>query len=237
MMFDVIAFDADDTLWSNMALYENTQHKLALLLTDYIDAEALDKLLFATETRNIRYFGYGIKSFTLSMIETAVKIMEDDNQNKIHGDIVLQILGFAKYMLTAPVHLIDHVADVLAQVAPSYELMVITKGDLLDQQGKVDRSGLAGYFSEIEVVIEKNPETYARILHTHRIDPRRVLMVGNSLKSDVLPVLDIGGNAVHIPHALTWAHEEIDINPESGLKHIELEHIGLLPAWLKNGAG
>ena len=235
-MFDVIAFDADDTLWSNMALYENTQEKLALLLADYIDAEELDKMLFATETLNIRYFGYGIKSFTLSMIETAVKIMGGDNQDAVQGDLILQILGFAKDMLTAPVHLIDHVAGVLARIAPSYELMVITKGDLLDQQGKIDRSGLAGYFSEIEVVSEKNPETYARILRTHRIDPRRFLMVGNSLKSDVLPVLDIGGIAVHIPHALTWAHEEVEINPEAGHQYVELEHIGLLPDWLENGA-
>lgn len=231
-MFDVIAFDADDTLWHNMALYENTLHNLALLLADYIDAEALDKKLFTTETRNIRYFGYGIKSFSLSMIETAVAIMGSN----IQGNIILKILGFAKDMLTAPVQLIDHVADVLAQVAPSYELMVITKGDLLDQQGKIDRSGLAGYFSKIEVVSEKNPKTYARILHTHRIDPRRFLMVGNSLKSDVLPVLDIGGNAVHIPHALTWAHEEVEIEPESVIKHIELAHIGLLPNWLEKVA-
>jgi len=228
-MFDVIAFDADDTLWHNMALYESTQNNLALLLADYIDADALDKKLFATETLNIRYFGYGIKSFTLSMIETAVEI----TNGNIQGDIILKILGFAKDMLTAPVQLIDHVPDVLAQVAASYELMIITKGDLLDQQGKVDRSGLAGYFSKIEVVSEKNPETYARILQAHRIDPRRFLMAGNSLKSDVLPVMAIGGTAVHIPHALTWAHEEVKIEPGIGIKHIELEHIGLLPAWLE----
>jgi putative hydrolase of the HAD superfamily len=228
-MFDVIAFDADDTLWHNESLYVSAQHDLALLLADYVDADTLDKKLLATEMRNIKYFGYGIKSFTLSMIETAVDI----SHGTIRGEIIRQILGLGKGMLTAPVHLMDYVPDVLAQVISNYDLMIITKGDLLDQQGKVERSGLASYFSTIEVVSEKNPETYARILHTHHIDPKRFLMVGNSLKSDVLPVLTIGGSAVHIPHHLTWAHEEIIIEPEVDIKHVELEHIGLLPVWLE----
>jgi putative hydrolase of the HAD superfamily len=215
-----------------MPLYERTQEKFASLLADYVDAESLDKALFATETRNIRYFGYGIKSFILSMVETAVKV----TGGSIPANAILQIVEYAKDMLTAPVQLIDHVPDVLARIAPSYELIIITKGDLLDQQGKVTRSGLADYFSQIEVVSEKNPETYRSILKTHRIDPNRFLMVGNSLKSDVLPVLAVGGAAVHIPHTITWAHEEVDLDPAAAIQHVELAHIGLLPAWLANGA-
>ena len=231
-MFDVIAFDADDTLWHNMPLYEKTQSRFASLMADFIDADALDKKLYAIESHNIRYFGYGIKSFTLSMIQAAAEITDGN----IQGDIILKIIGFAKDMLTAPVQLIDYVPDVLNRVAVSHKLFIITKGDLLDQQGKVERSGLADYFTHIEVVNEKNPETYARILHAHHIDHNRFLMVGNSLKSDVLPVLQVGGSAVHIPHAITWAHERVVLEPESDIQHVELAHIGLLPAWLENGA-
>ena len=230
-MFDVIAFDADDTLWHNLSLYFNAQNNLALLLADYIDAEELGKKLYMTESRNISYFGYGIKSFTLSMIETAVEI----TNGNIQSDIVLKILGFAKEMLTAPVLLIDHVPEVLAQVSKNYDLMIITKGDLLDQHEKIQRSGIADYFSKYEVVHKKDPETYTRILRTHRIDPSRFLMVGNSLKSDVLPVLAVGAAAVHVPYAIKWAHEDVRIDPESGIKHVELQHIGLLPAWLNTG--
>lgn len=228
-MFDVIAFDADDTLWHNLSLYVQAQDNLAELLSDFIDADSLEKRLYATEMRNIRYFGYGIKSFTLSMIETAVEI----SNGTIKGDIVLRILDSAKQMLTAPVKLIDHVPDVLAQVIDRYDLMIITKGDLLDQHEKIQRSGIADYFSKCEVVHEKDPETYARILRTHHIDPSRFLMVGNSLKSDVLPVLAVGGSAVHIPYEISWAHEEVNIKPGSEKKHLVLQHIGLLPAWLK----
>lgn len=227
-MFDVIAFDADDTLWHNMPLYEKAQKHLADLLADHIDAESLDKILYANETRNIHYFGYGIKSFTLSMIQTAVEVTNDNLQ----GDLVLRILNLAKEMLTSPVNIIDNVPDVLARIAPEYKLMIITKGDLIDQHGKVARSGLADYFDTVEVVIEKDPETYLRILQTYHISSQRFLMVGNSLKSDVLPVLAIGGSAVHIPHTTTWAHEEVHIDPEEDVEHVELAHMGLLPAWL-----
>lgn len=229
-MFDVIAFDADDTLWHNLSLYVNVQNKLALLLSDYIGTEELIKHLDATEIRNIPYFGYGIKSFSLSMIETAVKI----TNGNIQGDAILKILGFAKEMLTAPVRLIDHVPEVLTQISKNYDLMIITKGDLLDQHRKVERSGLSDHFSKIEVVHEKNSETYTRIMRTHHIDPCRFLMVGNSLKSDVLPVLVVGGTAVHIPHEITWAHEDVIVEAGDEMKHVELEHIGLLPTWLKN---
>jgi putative hydrolase of the HAD superfamily len=232
-MFDIIAFDADDTLWHNMPLYIKAQEKLAGLLSDYIQLDELDNRLYTTEMHNIPFFGYGINSFTLSMIETAVKI----TKNKLPGETVLEILDLAREMLRAPVQLIDHVQEVLAHVYQNHKLMIITKGDILDQCGKVERSGLADYFSEIEVVHEKRPETYERIIRNHRIDARRFLMVGNSLKSDVLPVLAVGGAAVHIPHEITWAYEAVNLESTDDINHVELEHIGLLPDWLEKEAG
>jgi putative hydrolase of the HAD superfamily len=228
-MFDMIAFDADDTLWHNMTTYKLMQDKCARLLVDYIDADELDKKLFATESRNIAFFGYGIKSFTLSLIETAIEI----TNGNIRGDIIKLILQYAKEMITAPVQLINHVPEVLEQVSKNFNLMIITKGDLLDQCGKVERSGLTDYFTNIEVVHEKQPETYARIMKVHHIAPSHFLMVGNSLRSDVLPVLAAGGTAVHIPYEITWAYEHVVLNPEDDIQHVELEHIGLLPAWLQ----
>jgi putative hydrolase of the HAD superfamily len=231
-IFDIIAFDADDTLWHNMPLYIEAQKKLARLLSDYIKPDELDNRLYTTEMHNVPFFGYGINSFTLSMIETAVKISNE----KLPGETILEILDLAREMLRAPVQLIDHVPEVLAQVSQNYKLMIITKGDILDQCGKVERSGLAGYFSVIEVVHEKRPETYKRIIKNHRIDAGRFLMVGNSLKSDVLPVLAVGGAAVHIPHEITWAYESVSLESSDDSKHVELEHIGLLPDWLEKEA-
>jgi putative hydrolase of the HAD superfamily len=225
-MFDIIAFDADDTLWHNESLYSATQTRLAELLAPYLDGVDVDARLYETERRNIPYFGYGIKSFTLSMIETAIALTE----GRITPADIQQIITFAKAMIDTPTQLFEGVKEVVARLAVTHTLMLITKGDLLDQQRKLERSGLADSFAHIEIVAEKTAETYRTILVHYKVEPDRFLMVGNSLKSDVLPVVAIGGQAVHIPHALTWAHEHVDPLIAQQSRYFELAHISELPS-------
>jgi putative hydrolase of the HAD superfamily len=225
MMFDLIAFDADDTLWHNETLYARAQDKFKQLLATYHSQEWVEQRLFETEMHNLQHFGYGIKAFTLSMIETAIELTE----GRIRGDEIRQIVEAGKEMLRAEVQLLDEVEETVATLSASYPLMIITKGDLLDQHSKIERSGLSRYFQQIEVVSEKTQESYAAILTRHKIDPARFLMVGNSLKSDILPVLELGGTAVYVPYSLTWAHEtniDREVNSE---KYFQVEHLGLLP--------
>ena len=228
-MIEVIAFDADDTLWHNESLYENAQEKLRKLLVSYESSEQIDARLFKTEMRNLEYYGYGIKSFILSMIEAAVDISGE----QIQGREVREILGYAREMLEAPVELLDHVADVIPPLAESHKLMLITKGDLLDQERKVARSGLGDFFHFVEIVREKSQMTYTTLLDRHKIQPKGFLMVGNSLRSDVLPVLEVGGQAVYIPYHLTWEHETVSGEIMASNPYYELEHIGLLPDLVK----
>lgn len=222
-MFDVIAFDADDTLWENESLYTATQAQYRQLLAPYLDGEDVDARLYVTEMHNIPYFGYGIKSFTLSMIETAIAL----TQGRVQAADIQSIVNLAKAMLDTPVHLLDGVEDVVARLSASHTLMLVTKGDLLDQERKVARSGLGAYFTHIEVVSDKMHDTYAALLAQHGIDAGRFLMIGNSLKSDVLPVVAIGGHAVHIPFHTTWAHEVVEHTGD--VVYHELERIGELP--------
>jgi putative hydrolase of the HAD superfamily len=224
-MFDIIAFDADDTLWHNETLYATTQERFTKLLAAYGDAETLHQKLYETEMRNLEFFGYGIKSFTLSMIETAL----DVTGGQIQGDVVRDILCMAKEMLIAPVDLLDGVKGVVEVLSRSHTLMLITKGDLLDQKRKVVRSGLGDYFTHIEVVSEKTPLTYAKLLARYGIDVTRFLMVGNSAKSDVLPIVELGGHAVHIPYHITWEHEVVVDAEDRQKAYFELGHIGQLP--------
>ena len=225
MMFDLIAFDADDTLWHNETLYARAQDKFKQLLSSYHSQEWIEQRLFETEMRNLQHFGYGIKAFTLSMIETAIELTE----GRIQGDETRQILDAGKEMLKAEVQLLDNVDETMAALSASYPLMIITKGDLLDQHSKIERSGLSSYFQHIEVISEKTKESYAAILTKHKVDPAQFVMVGNSLKSDILPVLELGGTAVYIPYSLTWAHEtNIDQEVNSN-KYYQVEHLGLLP--------
>jgi putative hydrolase of the HAD superfamily len=224
-MFDLIAFDADDTLWHNETLYTQIQDKLKALLTSYVDSETVEQRLYETEMRNLKYYGYGIKSFTLSMIETAIGL----TKGKIQGAEVQQIIDFGREMLTAEVQLLEHAEETLSKLAQSYELMVITKGDLLDQKSKLSRSHLSDYFQYVEVVSDKTRQTYETLLAKHGIKPQRFLMVGNSLKSDILPVLALGGHAVYVPYQTTWAHEIVDSPLVEHDRYYELEHIGQLP--------
>ena len=225
MKFDLIAFDADDTLWHNETLYAEAQDKLKELLASYVAGEAVDQRLYQTEMRNLKHYGYGIKSFTLSMIETAVEL----TQGKIQGPEVLQIIGFAKEMLTSQTRLLERAEETVCELARSYELMVITKGDLLDQQSKLSRSGIGDYFLYVEVVSQKTQGTYKALLAKYDIEPQRFLMVGNSLKSDILPVLALGGQAVYVPYHITWAHETVDSQHVEHDGYYELEHLGQLP--------
>lgn len=224
-MFDVIAFDADDTLWHNERLYSMTQERFKELLSRHHSREEIERRLFETEMRNLRTFGYGIKGFTLSMIETAIEL----TGGRIEGREVQEIVDFAKEMLQAPVQLLEGAEEVVEELARSYPLMLITKGDLFDQQTKIARSGLADRFTQIEIVSDKTVEIYRAILEKHRLDACRFLMVGNSMRSDILPVLALGGQAVHIPYEITWAHESAAGRSSRGQGYLELERIGQLP--------
>jgi putative hydrolase of the HAD superfamily len=227
--FDVIAFDADDTLWHNERLYLRAQDKFRTLLSQYHSPEWIDERLYQAEMRNLPHFGYGIKSFALSMIETAVELTE----GRITGRDLRVILDAAKEMLVAEVELIDDVRETLAQLASRYDLMVITKGDLHDQESKLARSRLGEHFRRVEIVSSKSAASYAALLKRHGIAAKQFLMVGNSLRSDILPVLEIGGSAVYIPYELTWAHEMVDPPPAGQAGFYEIQRVGLLPGLLE----
>lgn len=221
----VIAFDADDTLWHNESLFVAAKNKLQELLSRYSVSKPVVQRLDETEIHNLRYFGYGTKSFTLSMIEAAIEL----TNGQIKGRDVQEIITIGKEMLTTPVELFEHVQEIVRKLAESYQLMLITKGDLLDQERKIAQSGLAPYFTYIEIVSNKISETYEGILAKHNIKPQEFLMVGNSLRSDILPVIAAGGHAVHIPHHFTWSHEIVAVHEDTQQEYFECEHIGLLP--------
>lgn len=221
----IIAFDADDTLWHNEHLYQAAQTGFKTLLAQYHRPEWVDERLFQTEMRNIEHYGYGIKSFTLSMVETAIELTE----GRITGADIQTVLNLGKAMLTAEIQLIEHVSDIVAQLAATHTLVVITKGDLRDQEDKIARSGLASHFTHVEIVSDKSARTYQRLMDKYGSAPDQFLMVGNSLRSDILPVLELGATAVYIPHQLTWAHEHAE-RPVGHAGYYEMENIGLLSA-------
>ena len=197
-----VAFDADDTLWHNEDLFQDVQRDYEELLSPWADADAVDDVLHEIQMSNLPRFGYGVKSFTLSMIEAAVQI----SGGEIDAGRITTIIGYAKRLLERPVELIDGVEEVLDALG-DHRLMVITKGDVHDQLAKVAASGLAERFWRVEVVADKDAGSYGELLERHGIDPSRFVMVGNSLRSDVLPVLELGGTAVHVPYHVTWRHE------------------------------
>jgi putative hydrolase of the HAD superfamily len=198
-----LGFDADDTLWHNENIFEKVHERYFRLLSKHHDAATVERALFEVEMRNLQLYGYGIKGFTLSSVETAIEL----TQGKISTHEISEILALGREMLDHPVELLDGAREALDLLAPSKRLILITKGDLLDQERKLAKSGLAGRFHAIEIVSEKDCGTYRRILERHGIDPSRFLMVGNSLKSDILPVLELGGSGVHVPYRITWGHE------------------------------
>tara|TARA_R110001632_G_scaffold230700_1_gene368402 strand:- start:307 stop:1020 length:714 start_codon:yes stop_codon:yes gene_type:complete len=202
-----IAFDADDTLWINETFFRDAEDQFCALLTDYLPYEECHKRLFEMEMRNLPLYGYGIKPFALSLVEAAIEISE----GQVSIEIIEQLIALGKEMLSAPVELIDGIGMVLDTLSrKGLKLVVATKGDLLDQERKLERSGLTKYFHHIEVMSDKQPANYQKLINHLDVQPNEFLMVGNSLKSDILPVLEMGGTAFHIPFHTTWVHEQID---------------------------
>lgn len=224
MPIGTIAFDGDDTLWHNETLFSMTQERFRALLAEHVAADELDARLLATERENVAVYGYGVKGFTLSMIETAIEV----TNGRVDAGTVYRILSFSKDQLAHPVELLPGVAAVLDALAGRYRLLLVTKGDLFDQESKIARSGLAERFDAIEVVAEKDAATYARVLRRNAVDPAHFLMVGNSLRSDVLPVLDVGGQAAYVPYHITWDLEHAE-PPHAHDGYWELDGIDQVP--------
>lgn len=222
-----IGFDGDDTLWHSETEFAVTQAMFCELLAPHVPDATIDleARLVATEGVNLEVFGYGVKGFTLSMIETALDVSE----GRVPASVIRTLLDRGKAMLSHPVDLLDGVEEVIDTVAGRYRLVLITKGDLMHQESKVAGSGLAERFDHIEIVAEKDPATYGRILTRHGIEPAAFVMVGNSVRSDVLPVLAVGGRAVHVPYSITWQHEHAVHDGEVPT----LTSIKELPAWLE----
>jgi len=202
-----IAFDADDTLWVNEPLFRINEQKFDSLLKNYIsDDKKITEKLYNTEIKNLKHFGYGIKGFVISMIETAIEL----TQGEIKGCDLKKIIDWGKEQIEHPVNVLEGIEETLEALKTKYKLMIITKGDLFDQESKIARSGLADFFDIIEIVSEKDDATYSSLLKKHNLKPEEFIMVGNSLKSDILPLINIGAKAVHIPFHTTWVHEEIN---------------------------
>ncbi|MFV1987842.1 MAG: HAD family hydrolase [Gemmatimonadota bacterium] len=221
----LIAFDADDTLWHNERLFIDVQARFLELVARYTDSDIIEQRLYETEVSNLGHYGYGVKSFSLSMIETAIDLTE----GRISGAEIEQILQLGKELLLAPVDLLDGVADVIAKLGEAYDLMVLTKGDLLDQQTKVARSGLGDLFTHVEIVSRKDRGTYEDVLTTHGLRPREFVMVGNSLKSDIVPVAEMGAHAIFVPYESTWEHEHVDPDQLDGVRFQTASNIRDVP--------
>lgn len=205
MSLKVIAFDADDTLWVNEPYFEEAEKKFCALMGDYLSRQGLSQVLFTTQVNNLPLYGYGIKGYILSMIETAIKVSD----GTIGVDYIEKIIQFGRELIAKPIELIDDIENVLKELQGNYKLVVATKGDLKDQQRKLHNSGLGEYFHHIEVMADKERINYEKLIKRLDIAPNEFMMIGNSLKSDVLPVLEMGGHAIHIPFYLTWEHEKI----------------------------
>jgi len=215
----VIGFDGDDTLWHSETRFHVTQSDFRELIRRHVPDADVDAKLNATEMQNLAIYGYGVKSFTLSMLETAIDLTE----SRIPASDLEVILGWGKRMLTQPTELLDGVEKTLKSLAAGYDLMLITKGDLFDQESKLARSGLGDLFLGVEILSEKNVDSYASIFKRRGIRPEDFVMVGNSLRSDIVPVVEHGGYAVHIPYEVTWHHEHVpeDQLPRGGWRRID----------------
>src|ERR1700694_359621 len=230
MSISVLAFDGDDTLWHNESRFNLTQTALRDLLRRHVPNADVDSHLFDVEMRNLSLYGYGVKAFTLSMLETAIELTD----GRIPASDLQVILGWGKRMLTEPTELLDGVEATLKEVSVRHSLLLITKGDLFDQESKLARSGLADMFSGVEILSDKNIDAYRSLLKRRGITPDEFVMVGNSLRSDIAPVVALGARAVHIPYHVTWNHEQV---PEDSLPRTgwyRLGDIGELAALLES---
>lgn len=226
MTITTVGLDADDTLWHNETVFRLTQARFLDLLTDH-DNAAIEARLAEIERRNLRLYGYGVKGFTLSMIETAMEMCDGEPP----ASVIREILAAGREMLAHPVETLSGVDEALARLSERYRLVLITKGDLLDQERKLAASGLGDLFAAVEIVSEKDRATYERVFTRHGTGPEEAVMAGNSMKSDVLPALAAGAFAVHIPYVVTWAHELADA-PEGHPRYGALERIADLPDWI-----
>ena len=211
----VIGFDADDTLWVNETYYREAELEFAKLLAKYETANKIDQELFKTEMKNLDMYGYGIKSFVLSMVESALEI----SNNEISSESINDILKIGKDMINKPIELLDGVKEVLTILSKKYRLILATKGDLLDQERKLERSSLSNFFHHIEILSDKKEENYSKLLKHLDIMPQQFLMVGNSLKSDILPLVNIKAHAIHVPFHTTWAHEQVTEEETNGKQY------------------
>jgi putative hydrolase of the HAD superfamily len=223
-MITTIGFDADDTLWQNEAYFRLTQDRFADLLRDHAEPDHLMERLLAAERRNIGAYGFGVKGFTLSMIETAIEVTE----GRVPNSVILELLGAGRAMLDHPVELLPHAQAAVTALAATHRIVLITKGDLLHQERKLAQSGLGDLFDAVEIVSDKTAQTYARVFARHGSGAEQAMMVGNSLKSDVIPALQAGGFGVYVPHGLTWALEAAD-EPAGHPRSSALPNLGALP--------
>jgi putative hydrolase of the HAD superfamily len=219
-----IGFDADDTLWQNEQFFRLTEQRFVELLRDHAGPDHLAERLLEAEKRNLGQYGFGIKGFTLSMIETAIEV----TAGRVPGAAIGQILEMGREMLSHPIEPLDHVAETLESLASSHRLVLITKGDLFDQERKLAQSGLGDMFSAVEIVSDKREETYRRVFARHGDGPASAMMVGNSMKSDVVPAIEAGSWGVHVPHELTWVLERVDA-PLNRDRFREIANLGELP--------
>lgn len=220
----VIGFDADDTLWQNEQYYKLTEHHFRSLLSDYAEGEHVSERLLEAEKRNLAHYGFGIKGFTLSMIETALEITE----GRVPSSVISEILGIGRDLLSHPVECLPHARDALEALSGRYFLVLITKGDLFDQERKLAQSGLGDYFDAVEIVSDKTATTYRRVFGKHGEGPERSMMIGNSLKSDIVPAIAAGAWGVFVPHELTWVLEHVD-KPEEAPRFREIPDLGHVP--------
>ncbi|RVT87233.1 HAD family hydrolase [Rhodobacteraceae bacterium CCMM004] len=219
-----VGFDADDTLWHNESFYRLTQARFADLLADHAATEDLEARLLAAERRNLGRYGYGIKGFMLSMIETAVEVTE----GRVPGTTIGEIIAAGQEMLSHPIELLPHARESVAALAESHHLILITKGDLLDQERKLAQSGLGDLFDGVEIVSEKTPEVYDRIFAAHGAGPGAAAMAGNSMRSDVLPAIAAGAHGIHVPHDLEWEIERAEA-PDGHARFHRIADLGALP--------
>ena len=227
--FDVVAFDADDTLWHSEDAFTASELRFVELVAPFApDGIGVRAALTAVERKNLPIFGYGVKAFGLSAVEAALSITD----GAVPTSVISELLETVRSTLTAPVRLLPHVPEVLAAVGSEYRLVLITKGDFIHQTHKVETSGLAHHFTDVKILLEKDPQTYDRIFRKLGVAPKHVCMVGNSVRSDILPVMALGGTAVHVPYPLLWELERVDPLDVERHHFAELESIADLPAWL-----
>lgn len=222
-----IALDADDTLWENEQYFRLTQQRFKDLLSEHADVPDLDDKLISLTARNLGFYGFGAKGFALSMIETALDVTD----HKVPGRVIAEILAASRELMNYEIETLPHVDQALEELQQRYRLILVTKGDLFDQERKLASSGLAEYFAAIEIVSDKNEATYRRIFERHTEGPAHTVMIGNSLRSDILPALAAGSHAVYVPHDLTWAYEHAD-EPHDEPRYARIAHLGELAPFL-----